>query len=132
MALLHLPNHLTVQVSTYERTDNIVFNFQWNKPMHNLPFPKDIQDSMEEIVVHKNHLTLYLAKVIYLSNPNRQQILSKLQTNLTMKNNDLEHICGPTPPKNYRTYLQNGCAFISNKKRDIHLALIETIWNLWI
>ena len=87
---------------------------------------------MEEVVVHKNHLSLYLAKVIHLSKPNREQILSKLQTNFTMKNDDLEHVCGPTPPENYLTYLQDGCALVSNKKRDIHLALIETIWNLWI
>ena len=132
MTPLHLPNHLTVQVSTHERTDNIVFNFQWNKPAHRLPFSEDIRDSMEEVVVHKNHLTLYLAKVIHLSKPNRVQILSKLQTNCTLQNDNLEKVCGPTPPENYRAYLQDGCTLVSNKKRDIHLALIETIWNLWI
>ena len=132
MTILHLPNYLTVQVSTHERTDNIVFNFKWNKPLHCLPFPEDIQDSMEEAVVHKNYLSLYLAKVIHLSKPNREQICSKLQTNCSMKNETLEHLCGPTPPENYRIYLQDGCALVLNKKRDIHLALIETIWNLWI
>lgn len=132
MTILHLPNNLIVQVSTYERTDNIVFNFQWNKSVCSLPFPKDIRDSMEEIVVHKNNLTLYLAKVIHLSNPNREQILSKLQINFTIKNDFQEDQYGSTPPENYRTYLQDGYKLVSNKKRDIHLAVIETIWNLWI
>lgn len=130
MTTLHLPNHLTVQVSAHERTDNIVFNFQWNKPAHHLPFPEDIRDSMEEAVVHKNHLTLYLAKVIHLSKPNRERILSKLYS--CNNSTQLHSICGPTLPENYRTYLQDGYALVSNKKRDIHLALIETIWNLWI
>ena len=132
MTILYLPNHLIVYISTHERIDNIVFNFQWNKHMYSLPFPEDIRDSIEEVVVHKNHLSLYLAKVIHLSKPNREQILSKLQTNFTMKNDDLEHVCGPTPPENYRAYLNDGCTLVSNKKKDIHLALIETIWNLWI
>ena len=132
MTVFHLPNNLTVQVSTLEKNDNIVFSFQWNKSAHYLPFPEDIQDSMEEVVIHKNHLSLYLAKVIHLSKPNREQILSKLLTNCTIKNDVLEEVCGPTPSENYRVYLQDGCTLMSNKKRDIHLALIETIWNLWI
>ena len=130
MTTLHLPNHLTVQVSTHERTDNIVFNFQWNKPVHSLPFPEDIRDCMEEVVVHKNPLSLYLAKVIHLSKPNRERIYSKLYS--YVHNTKLDNICGPTPPENYRTYLQDGSTLVSNKRRDIHLALIETIWNLWI
>lgn len=130
MTTLHLSNHLTVQVSTHERRDNIVFNFQWNKPVHSLPFPENIRDCMEEVVVHKNHLTLYLAKVIHLSKFNRERIYSKLYS--CIHNTKLDNICGPTPPENYRTYLQNGSILISNKRRDIHLALIETIWNLWI
>ena len=130
MTILHLSNHLTVQVSTHEKTDNIVFSFQWNKPAHNLPFPEDIRDCMKEVVVHKNHLTLYLAKVIHLSKPNRERILSKLYS--CIHNTKLNNVCGPTPPENYRTYIHNGHTVSSNKKRDIHLALIETIWNLWI
>lgn len=130
MTPLYLPNHLTVQVSTLERNDNIVFSFQWNKPAYRLPFPEDIRDSMEEVVVHKNHLTLYLAKVIHLSKPNREIIHSKLYS--CIHNTKLDNICGPTPPENYRTYLQDGSTLVSNKRRDIHLALIETIWNLWI
>ena len=130
MTTLHLPNHLTVLVSTLERTDNIEFNFQWNKPAHHLPFPEDIRDSMEEVVVHKTHLTLYLAKVIHLSKPNRERILSKLYN--CIHNALLDNVYGPTPPENYRTYLQDGYTLVSNKKRDIHLALIETIWILWI
>ena len=130
MTILHLSNHLNVQVSTHEKTDNIVFSFQWNKPAHGLPFPEDIRDSMEEIVVYKNHLTLYLAKVIHLSKPNRERILSKLYS--CIHNTKLNNVCGPTPPENYRTYIHNGHTISSNKKRDIHLALIETIWNLWI
>jgi len=130
MTTLYLPNHLTVQVSTHERTDNIVFNFQWNKPAHSLPFPEDIRDYMEEAVVHKNPLSLYLAKVIHLSKPNRERIHSKLYS--CIHNKQLNNMCGPTPLENYRAYLQNGCMLVSNKKRDIHLALIETIWNLWI
>ena len=43
MTTLYLPNHLTVKVSTLERTDNIEFNFQWNKSAHCLPFPEDIK-----------------------------------------------------------------------------------------
>ena len=130
MTTLYLPNHLTVQVSTLERTDNIVFNFQWNKPAHHLPFPVDIRDSMEEVVVHKNPLSLYLAKVIHLSKPNRERIHSKLYS--CIHNRQLNNMSGPTPPENYRAYLQDGCTLVSNKKKDIHLALIETIWNLWI
>jgi hypothetical protein len=130
MTTLYLPNHLTVQVSTHERTDNIVFNFQWNKPAHSLPFSEDIRDCMEEAVVHKNSLSLYLAKVIHLSKPNRERIHSKLYS--CIHNRQLNNMCGPTPPENYRAYLQDGCTLVSNKKKDIHLALIETIWNLWI
>lgn len=130
MTILYLHNHLTVMVSTHERTDNIVFNFQWNKPACSLPFPEDIRDCMEEVVVHKNHLTLYLAKVIHLSKPNRERIQSKLYS--CIQDAQYDNIYGPTPIENYRTYLQDGCILVSNKKRDIHLALIETIWNLWI
>jgi len=130
MTTLYLPNDLTLQVSTHERTDNIVFNFQWNKPAHCLPFLEDIRDCMEEAVVHKNPLSLYLAKVIHLSKPNRERIHSKLYS--CIHNRQLNNMCGPTPPENYRAYLQDGCTLVSNKKKDIHLALIETIWNLWI
>ena len=132
MTTLHLSNNFMVKITTYIKSDNIIFCFQWNKLAHSLPFPEDIRDSMEEVVIHKNYLTIYLAKVIHLSKPNREQILSKLQINCTMKNDNLEKVCGPTPPENYRAYLQKGCALVSNKRRDIHLALIETIWNLWI
>lgn len=130
MTTLYLSNHLIVMVSTLERTDNIVFNFQWNKPAHSLPFPEDIRDCMEEAVVHKNPLSLYLAKVIHLSKPNRERIHSKLYS--CIHNRQLNNMCGPTPLENYRAYLQDGCTLVSNKRRDIHLALIETIWNLWI
>tara|TARA_Y100000996_G_C21992628_1_gene425251 strand:+ start:89 stop:481 length:393 start_codon:yes stop_codon:yes gene_type:complete len=130
MTTLHLPNNLTVQVSTLEKNDNIVFSFQWNKPAHCLPFPEDIQDSMEEAVVHKNPLSLYLAKIIHRSKPNREIILSKLYS--CSNSTQLHSMCGPTPSENYCTYVHDGCILVSNKKRDIHLAIIETIWNLWI
>ena len=128
MTILYLSNNLVIQITTYVRIDNIVFRFNWNKPASKLPFPEEIRDSMEEVVLHKNQLTLYLAKVIHLSKPNRERILSKLKANL----NNLEEQCGPTPLKNYHMYLKDGYNLLSNKKRDIHLTLIETIWNLWI
>lgn len=130
MTILYLPNDLTVLVSTHERIDNIVFNFQWNKLAHSLPFPEDILDCMEEVVVHKNFLSLYLAKVVHLSKPSRKKILLKLYN--YSNSTKLHSICGPTPLENYRTYLQYGYKLVSNKKKDIHLVLIETIWNLWI
>ena len=130
MAILYLPNHLIVHISTCERRDNIVFSFQWNKHRDSLPFPEDIRDSIEEVVVYKNHLTLYLAKVIHLSNINREIIHSKLYN--CIHNSKQDNVYGPTPSENYRAYLQDGCTLVSNKKKDIHLAIIETIWNLWI
>jgi hypothetical protein len=130
MTILHLPNNLTVQITTHEKIDNIVFKFQWNKAMHSLPFPEDIRDDIEEVVVHKNNLTLYLAKVIHLSKPNRERILSKLYSYIN--NTELNNMCGVTPLENYLTYLQNGSKLVNNKKRDIHLALIEVVFKLWI
>lgn len=133
MKTIYLKNDLAVQINVMNNIDNIEFHFKWNKPLDNLPFPKDYCDCMEEIVVHKNSLMIYLTKQIMLSNPNREIILSKMLMYInTLKNTDSDSLSGPTSLSLYIQFLTNAYKIILNKKKDIHIALIEAIWQLWI
>jgi len=135
MKTIYLKNNLAVQINVMNNVDNIEFRFKWNKPLDKLPFEKDYCDCMEEIVVHKNSLMIYLTKQILLSNPNREIILSKmLQYINTLKNTDSDSfsLSGPTSLSLYIQFLTNAHKIILNKKKDIHIALIEAIWQLWI
>ena len=134
MTAIYLPDNLHVTITIKNNTDNIKVNLQWNKHLNKLPFPEDICDCMEEIVVHKNNLLLYLTKMLQSSHPNRNKLLTKCKKYLELNNNDLEckNVCGPTDPALYHRYLEDAYKLLSDKKKDIHLALIEAIWQLWI
>lgn len=134
MTAIYLPDNLHVTITIKNNTDNIEVNLQWNKPLNKLPFPEDICDCMEEIIVHKNNLLVYLTKMLQFSCPNRNKILTKCKKYLELNNNELEYknVCGPTDPALYHRYLEDSYKLLSDKKKDIHLALIEAIWQLWI
>ena len=130
MTAIYLPDNLHVIITIKDNSDNIEINLQWNKPLNKLPFPEDICDCMEEIVVHKNNLLLYLTKMLQSSHPN----ITKCKKYLELNNNELgcKNICGPTDTTLYHRYLEDAYKLLSDKKKDIHLALIEAIWQLWI
>lgn len=124
MTTLYISNNIIITVAIHKHTDNIVFKFT----KLNLKQPSS---EYYETVIHKNYFTLYLAKVICLSNPNSEKILLKLKTYINMHNNTLEKISGPTPPANYRDYLKKSYKLISETK-NTHIAIIKTIEELWI
>ena len=134
MTVIYLPNNLHVTITIKNNTDNIEIDLKWNKPLNKLPFPEDICDCMEEIVVHKNNLLVYLTKRLQFSCLNRNKLLTKCKRYLDLNKNELDtqNICGPTDPTLYHKYLEDAYKLLSNKKKDIHLALIEAIWQLWI
>lgn len=134
MTAIYLPDNLHVTITIKNNTDNIEVHLQWNKPLNKLPFPEDICDCMEEIVVHKNNLLIYLTKKLQSSYPNRNKLLTKCKKYLELNKNELEcqNVCGPTDPTLYHRYLEDAYKLLSDKKKDIHIALIEAIWQLWI
>ena len=72
--------------------------------------------------------------MLQLSCLNRNKLLIKCKKYLDLNTNELESqsICGPTDPTLYHKYLEDAYKILSNKKKDIHIALIEAIWQLWI